>query len=107
MAADIDISSRPWLQFYEPGVPYTLEYPPIAVPELLDQSAARFPDHPATMFFGARLTYRTLKELSDRFAAALVRLGIRPGDRVSMHLPNCPQFLIAYYGILKAGGIAV
>ncbi|HEV8396008.1 MAG TPA: AMP-binding protein, partial [Vicinamibacterales bacterium] len=101
------LTDRPWLRFYEPGVPHTLEYPAIAVQDFLDQSAARFPDRTATVFFGARLTYRTLKELSDRFAAALVRLGIRPGDRVSMHLPNCPQFLIAYYGILKAGGIAV
>ena len=98
---------RPWLKFYEPGVPQTLEYPEIAVSEFLDQSAARFPQHTATVFFGARLTYRRLQDLADRFAAALIRLGVRAGDRVSLHLPNCPQFLIAYYGALKAGAVVV
>ncbi|MGH2348485.1 MAG: long-chain-fatty-acid--CoA ligase [bacterium] len=98
---------RPWLKFYEPGVPHTLEYPRITVPEFLDQSAARFPRHTATVFFGARLSYQAVKELADRFAAGLVHAGVKPGDRVSIHLPNCPQFLIAYYGILKAGAVAV
>jgi long-chain acyl-CoA synthetase len=88
-------------------VPHTLTYPQIAVPSFLDETAARFGDRPAAIFFGARLSYGSLQTLVDRFAAGLVRLGIRPGDRVSLHLPNCPQFLIAYYGILKTGAIVV
>ena len=100
-------SDKPWLRFYEPGVPHTLEYPPITVPEFLDQSAARFPRHVAAVFFGAQLTYAQLNALANRFAFGLVRLGVRPGDRVSLHLPNCPQFLIAYYGVLKAGAVVV
>lgn len=98
---------RPWLKFYEPGVPQTLTYPETGVPAFLDETAARFPDSPATTFFGAGLTYRQLHDLADRFAGTLLRLGLKPGDRVSLHLPNSPQFLIAYYGILKAGGIVV
>jgi long-chain acyl-CoA synthetase len=107
MVTQVDAFSRPWLRFYEPGVPHTLEYPEIAVPELLDHAAARFPRHAATVFFGAQLSYAALKDLADRFAGALVRAGVKPGDRVSVHLPNCPQFLIAYYGILKAGALVV
>ena len=99
--------TRPWLRFYDAGVPHTLTYPHITVPSFLDETAGRFGDRPAAVFFGARLSYRTLQTLVDRFAAGLVRLGIRPGDRVSLHLPNCPQFLIAYYGTLKTGAIVV
>lgn len=97
----------PWLRFYEPGVPPTLTYPDIPVPSLLTEAAARVPTHPATIFFGATMSYRTLQEMTDRFAAALLQRGLKPGLRVSVHLPNCPQFLIAYYGTLKAGGIVV
>lgn len=99
--------TRPWLRFYDPGVPHTLTYPQITVPSFLDETAVRFGDRPAAVFFGARLSYRTLQTLVNRFAAGLVRLGVRPGDRVSLHLPNCPQFLIAYYGTLKTGAIVV
>ena len=101
------IESRPWLRFYEPGVPHTLAYPDIPVPALLDDSAARFPEHTATVFFGAAMRFRTLHRLTGRFAAALQRLGVRPGDRVALHLPNSPQFLIAYYGALRAGAAVV
>ena len=99
--------TRPWLRFYDPGVPHTLTYPQIAVPSFLDETAVRFGDRPAAVFFGAHLSYRTLQTLVDRLAAGLVRLGVRPGDRVSLHLPNCPQFLIAYYATLKTGAIVV
>ncbi|MDR7532173.1 MAG: long-chain fatty acid--CoA ligase [Armatimonadota bacterium] len=96
--------ARPWLRHYPPGVPPTLSYP--ARP-LQHDAAARFPDRPAVTFFGRTLRYRALRGLVDRFAGGLVRLGLRPGDRVSLHLPNCPQFVIACYGVLKAGGVVV
>jgi len=105
--AEASLGPRPWLRFYEPGVPHTLTYPHVSVPALLEQTAARFGDRPATAFFGATLTYRTLRGLVSRFAGALAHLGVRPGDRVSLHLPNCPQFLIAYYGALAAGAVVV
>jgi long-chain acyl-CoA synthetase len=105
--AEVALAERPWLRFYEPGVPASLAYPSVPVYALLDDSAARFPDRPATVFFGATLTFRDLAELSRRFAAGLAGLGVRKGDRVSLHLPNCPQFLIAYYGALRAGAVVV
>jgi long-chain acyl-CoA synthetase len=107
MAEQTILNARPWLRHYEPGVPYTLTYPDRPLQHLLDDAAERFPDRPAVTFFGRDLTYRTLRDLADRFAGGLRALGLRTGDRVSLHLPNCPQFVIAYYGVLKAGGIVV
>src|SRR2546422_304430 len=105
--SDITTVDRPWLRFYEPGVPHTLSYPRATVQSLLDDSAAQFGDRSAAVFFGAALSYRALRILVDRFAGALHRLGVQPGDRVSLHLPNCPQFLVAYYGALRAGAVVV
>ncbi len=99
------LDARPWLRHYPPDVPPTLSYPARPLQHLLDDTAARVPDRPAVTFFGRTLTYRALRDLSDRFAAGLQRLGFRPGDRLALHLPNCPQFVIAYYGTLKAGGV--
>lgn len=103
----VGLGHRPWLRFYEPGVPPTLTYPDLPVPALLDETAGRFSDHTASIFFGAEMTFGTLHRLTGRFAAALVRLGVRPGDRVALHLPNSPQFLIAYYGALRPGAVVV
>ncbi|HET6781719.1 MAG TPA: long-chain fatty acid--CoA ligase [bacterium] len=98
---------RPWLRFYEPGVPHTLIYPDSTIPQFLDDTAARHPRGIGTVFFGAQLTFAELHDHARRFAGALRRLGIKPGDRVSLHLPNSPQFVIAYYGALAAGAIVV
>jgi long-chain acyl-CoA synthetase len=99
--------SRPWLNHYDPEVPHHLTYPHHPLHTLLDQSAKKNPDNPCTNFFGKRLTYRQIKELSDRFAIGISNLGLRKGDRVVLLLPNSPQFLISYYGLLKAGGVVV
>jgi long-chain acyl-CoA synthetase len=96
---------RPWLAHYEAGVPATLAYPKVALHELLEQAAERYPERPATIFFGATLTYRALNEAANRFAHALLHFGLQKGDRVALMLPNCPQFLIAFYGALKAGAV--
>jgi long-chain acyl-CoA synthetase len=85
--------------------PRTLSYPKIPVYGFLDQTARRVPNRIAIIFGGLELTYNELKQLSDRFAAALVAMGVRKGDCVSIHLPNCPQFAIAYYGALKIGAV--
>jgi len=87
------------------GWPRSLNYPDIPVFAFLDQTAARVPDRIAIIFEGMELTFAELKALSERFATALAALGVRKGDRIAIHLPNCPQFAIAYYGILKIGGI--
>ncbi len=96
-----------WLRHYDPRVPPHLAYPRIPLYDLLDETAARHPANPCTNFFGKRLTYQQIKELSDHLAASVRNLGIRKGDRVVMLLPNSPQFLIAYYGLLKAGAVIV
>jgi long-chain acyl-CoA synthetase len=99
--------SRPWLKYYDPQVPPHLTYPLIPLYSLLDETAAKHPTSPCTNFFGRRLTYQQIKGLSDRFAAGIRRMGIRKGDRVALLLPNSPQFIVAYYGLLKAGAAIV
>jgi len=98
---------RPWLEFYDDGVPHTLEYPSITVPEYLYQSALRYPSQVATMFLGSRLTYRQLKAQVDSLAGQLYTMGVRKGDRVAIMLPNCPQAVIAYYATLSLGAVTV
>jgi long-chain acyl-CoA synthetase len=98
---------RPWFKHYDREVPPHLSYPHIPLYCLLNEAAAKHPDSPCTNFFGRRLTYQQIKELSDRFGAGIRNLGIRKGDRVVLLLPNSPQFLVAYYGLLKAGAVIV
>ena len=74
---------------------------------ILTETAAASPDKAAALYDGGQLTYRELDELSDRLAVALEAAGIEPGDPIAMQLPNIPQFLIAYFGILKAGAVVV
>ena len=75
--------------------------------EALKQSAKNFPDNPAIIYFGRSISYRELDEMVDRFAAALQDLGVKKGDRVGIQLPNIPQFVVAFYGALRAGAICV
>ncbi len=98
---------RVWFEHYDRQVPPHLLYPQIPIYCLLEETAARFPNRPCTNFLGRQLSYRQIKDLSDRFAVGIHDLGLRKGDRVVMLLPNSPQFLIAYYGLLKAGAVIV
>lgn len=98
---------RPWHRFYTEGIPQDVPSEGLTLPQLLDRTAARWPERTATLFEGGRMTFRELKDAADRLATALVDLGIRPGDRVAIQLPNLPQCVIAYYGVLRAGGVAV
>lgn len=103
----------PWTRFYEEGVPATLSYPSWTLPDLLDEAAARYANRPAVTFFvdaklpPSRMTYAELRDATLRFASALHQLGVRKGDRVAVMLPNCPQFPIAFFGLLRLGAIAV
>ncbi len=97
----------PWRRRYPAGVPGDLDIPDVPVTRLLDDAADRYPRKPALIFFGRRLSYRELREAADRFADGLHRLGVQPGDRVALILPNCPQMVIAFYGVLRRGAIAV
>ncbi|HEY8414657.1 MAG TPA: AMP-binding protein, partial [Thermaerobacter sp.] len=96
---------RPWLAYYPPGVPAHLEYPEVPLYELLAATARRYPELPALRFYTSRMTYKELWERVLRCAAAFAALGVRKGDRVALMLPNCPQYVIAYYGALRAGAI--
>src|SRR3989442_3910394 len=108
-------TERVWWSQYAPGVPHTLDYPAIPLQQFLTDTAARHP-RAVAMVFGAvvrhrliegSLTYAELDRLADRFAAGLQSLGVRKGDRVALLLPNCPQFVIAFYGALRAGAVVV
>jgi long-chain acyl-CoA synthetase len=98
---------RPWVTFYEPGVPEHLDYPGLTLGGILEETARKFPDHPALLFYGKTISYAELDRLASRFANGLLGLGVRTGDRVALMLPNIPQMVIAYYGTLRAGAIAV
>ncbi|TMH62863.1 MAG: hypothetical protein E6H57_18085, partial [Betaproteobacteria bacterium] len=88
--------SRPWLAHYEPGVPADVEVPLKTVPEAFDEATARAPERTAVVFYGRAITYRELREATDRLACALARLGLKKGERVALYLLNSPQFIIAY-----------
>lgn len=99
--------SRAWLDHYEPGVPFTIGIPNIPVHHLLRSSVRMFPRRPAIFFEGKTFSYRRLNHEANRFANALLSLGIGKGARVALLLPNIPQMVIAFYGTMKAGMTAV
>ena len=90
---------------WPPQWPQSLNYPMQPVYSFLDHTAARVPNRLGIVFGGMELTFSELKNLADRFANALISMGLKKGQRVAIHLPNCPQFAIAYYGVLKAGAV--
>src|SRR4030042_6735462 len=98
-------SEKPWFKFWPEGVPRNLDYPDVPLGDLLKRTAEKYPDKIATVYFDKTLTYQQLNELSDRFATALAALGVKKGDKVAVFLANMPQFVIAYYGVLKIGAI--
>ena len=86
-------------------MPKHLNYPDVPLFELLKKTAEKHPKSPAISYLGREITYKELDALSDQFAAGLASLSVEKGDRVALFLPNVPQFVIAYYGILKAGAV--
>jgi long-chain acyl-CoA synthetase len=109
---------KPWLSFYERGVPHTLAYSDLPLDTLLKRAARSYPSHTASNFIlsyllngngaiGGKLTYARLNELVDRFATALYQLGVRKGSRVALMLPNSPHFLIAFFATLRLGAVVV
>lgn len=98
---------RIWHDHYDEGVPHSVDYEDLTVHGLLERSATRFPDHTAVVFANAKLTYRQLQEAVGRMSTALTGLGVRPGTRVAIHLPNLPQTVIAYYAALACGAQVV
>jgi long-chain acyl-CoA synthetase len=99
--------TRPWYSQFDYWVRPNLNYPCRPLTDILRIAASDVPDKPATTFLGATLTFAQIKERSDKFATALARMGIGKGDRVGVMLPNCPQYVIAVFGILRTGAIVV
>ncbi|MFD2700427.1 long-chain fatty acid--CoA ligase [Paenibacillus shunpengii] len=101
------MNDKPWLPFYEAEVAPTCEYPNQNLAAFLVTSAQKFPHRPAMYFMGKSISYKKLLMLSYQMANVLRGLGVKKGDRVAIMLPNCPQVVIAYYGTLLLGGVAV
>lgn len=98
---------RPWFERYDAGVPTTIDYPDVPLFYFLEESARQYPDQPCTIFKGAEISYQEMDALTDRLAAGLSDLGIKKGDRVGVFMPNTPQFVIAYFAIMKLGAVVV
>ncbi len=113
----MDYASKPWVKHYDEGIPESLApYPEVSLQHLLYEAANRAPERDACItsvhlpLFGrkhATVTYAELNDLSRQFAAALADIGIQKGDRVAIVLPNTTQFIVAFFGILRAGGVVV
>jgi long-chain acyl-CoA synthetase len=101
------LARRPWIRQYDPGVPPTLDGVDTTLGEVLRETARSFGDRVALVWYGREISYADLDHAADRFARALAADGVRPGDHVALLLPNSPQFVIAYYGGLRAGAILV
>lgn len=110
-------TDRPWVTHYEAGVPETIEIPNMPLAQILADAAQKYGNKvalrmilkylPLGLSIQSRMTYRELDEASNRFAAGLAKLGVKQGDRVSIMLPNIPQAVVAYFGILRAGATIV
>src|SRR5437660_4296902 len=101
------MNDKPWINSYPPGVRWDAEIVPRQVQSILDDAVAKWPDRPAIDFMGKRITYRDLGDLANRAAKGLQQLGVKPGVHVGLYLPNSPHYIIAFFGVLKAGGTAV
>ena len=100
-------AAKPWLDHYDYWMRPHINYPRRPLYEILRLTAVQAPESVATAFQGAHLTYAQIKEQSDKLATALVRFGIKQGDRIGIMLPNCPQYIIATFAILRLGAIVV
>jgi len=95
--------AKPWLKWYLPGVPKDITVEEKSVVDTFNEVTEKWKDKTAVIFYGRKVSYKELRDQVDRFAAALHDLGIKKGDKIALLLLNSPQFIIAYYGALKAG----
>jgi long-chain acyl-CoA synthetase len=107
MTEEIRYQDKPWLASYEKGVSEHLDFEEAYLPDFLERSVQQFPDNMALLFQGYKVTYRELKNMVDCFATVLTDFGIKKGDSVAILLPNVIPCVVAYYAILKIGGIVV
>ncbi|MEP7300798.1 MAG: AMP-binding protein [Caldimonas sp.] len=101
------MDDMPWIKSYPAGVRWDIDIRPQPVQSILDATAARWPDNPALQFMGRCIDYRELLALVNRAARGLQALGVGPGVHVGLYLPNTPHYIIAFFGVLKAGATVV
>jgi long-chain acyl-CoA synthetase len=101
----VNLDERPWLAHYPAGTPDSISYPDITIPDFLRETVRRYPNRRAVAYYGGYTTYADLDKLASRFANRLIERGLKRGDPVLVILPNLPQFIIAHFGIMKAGGV--
>lgn len=101
------MKERPWFKHYESEVPKSIEYPEVPLYHFLENAAVKYPDQACAIFKGSVITYAEMDELANRLAGALAAMGVKKGTPVGIFMPNSPQFVMAFYAILKAGGIVV
>ncbi|MFC4800235.1 long-chain fatty acid--CoA ligase [Neobacillus sp. GCM10023253] len=96
---------KAWLANYPESIAKTIEIPNIPLGQILKETTEKFPEHNALSFYGKKISYKELSSLAFAFTSAIQQNQVQKGDRVAIMLPNCPQYVVAYYGILNAGGI--
>ncbi len=101
------MKERPWFKHYESEVPKSIEYPEVPLYHFIENAAAKYPDQACAIFKGSEITYAEMDEIINRLAGALAAMGVKKGTPVGIFMPNSPQFVMAFYAILKAGGIVV
>jgi len=101
------MEERLWHKSYAPGVKKSLVYEKLTLSQALTRSSEEFPEKTALNYMGKRITYKELNKLANRFARALLEMGIKPGDKVAVCLPNIPQVIIANLAVLRIGAVAV
>ena len=99
--------NKPWLQDYPADMPETIDYEVKPLYEALSRAATDYPNKTAISFIGKELTFAEVDDAAKRLATMLQSKGLQKGDRVSLMLPNCPQFVISFYAVLYAGGTVV
>ena len=101
------MSAQPWIKSYPKGVRPDVPLDISSLQSVLEKAAARFGDKPALQFMDKRISYAELDALANRAAAGFQKLGVKPGVHVGLYLPNTPHYVIAFFGVLKAGGTVV
>jgi len=101
------MEAKIWHRHYDYNVPTTIRYPHLPAHELLNIPVAHYPDKAALIFYGSEMTFLELRTEAAKLANALAGLGVQKGDRVGIHLPNCPQYLVCYFAVLSIGAVVV